>query len=153
MAKVINILNSGDGDFPVPFLRTLKVKSGTAGSILPGYLIIADGSNPGYVAAAPDDTDTDDVVVGVAASQSTETASADGTVEVETAPYLLVNIFAKTPGSLTRAMVLTNRYTLNVSSGNYTLDQSTTTKGIFRLWDFDDTTTGLCWATIQCTAF
>lgn len=149
MAKVINVINTPDGQFPKTFPVTLKVKSGTVKSILPGYLLIKDAGNAGYAMAAPDNTDTDDVVLGVAMSASTETASADGTVEFQTASTLLVQIFAKTPASLTEAMKY-DVYTLNVASGAYTLDQATTTKGIFRLFNFDDITNGLCLATINC---
>lgn len=147
--KVINVINTTDGQFPKTFNTTLLVKSGTVSSIIPGYLVIKDGSNAGYAAAAPDGTDTDDTILGVAVSTSTETASADGVVEVVTAPRLLVQIFAKTPGSLATSLLLDN-YALDVTSGNYTLDQGTTAKGIFRLVGYDNTTTGLCTASIAC---
>ena len=150
MAKVINVINTTDGQFPKTFNVELKVKSGTTSSILPGYLVIKDGSNAGYAAAAPDGTDTDDTILGVAVSTSNETGSADGVVQVVTGPRLLVQIFAKTPGSLATALLLDN-YALDVTSGNYTLDQGTTTKGIFRLVSYDNTTSGLCTASIACS--
>lgn len=153
MAKLISTIQQVGGQPVATFLNSFNVKSGTSASIQPGYLVITDTSNPGYVKAAPDDTDTDDLVVGVANAASTETASADGVVTVESAPTLLVNIKAKTPGSLTTALKLTDKYTLNVSSGDYTMDQSTTTKGIFRLLSFDNTTQGNCVCSIQCTLF
>jgi len=48
-------------------------------------------------------------------------------------------------------MKFTNKYVLDVTTGNYTLDQGTTTKGLFRLLDFDNTTDGNCTASIDCT--
>jgi len=153
MAKLISVMEQVGGQPVATFKSAFNVKSGTAASIKAGYLVITDTGNAGYVKAAPDDTDTDDLVVGVANSDSSETVSADGTVTVEAAPTLFVKIKAKTPGSLTSALKLTDKYTLNVSSGDYTLDQSTTTKGIFRLISFDNTTDGNCEATVQCTLY
>lgn len=151
MSKLIQVVNQIGGQPVATFTKPLEVKSGTSGSILPGYLVIADGSNPGYVKAAADACDTDSVIVGVANSTSSETASADGTVTVEAAPVLFVKIKAKTPASLVATMRYTNKYILDVTSGNYTLDQGTTTKGLFRLLDFDNTTDGNCLASIDCT--
>lgn len=150
MARLIQTLNNGDGGFPVPFTQDFDVYAGAVGSIIPGMLVISDASHPGYVIAAPDATDTDDIIVGVACSTSTDTVAGNGTVSIETAPYLLVNIFAKTPGSLTQALKL-DLYNLDVTAGSYTLDQGTTTKGIFRLFEYDNTTTGKCIASIKCS--
>lgn len=155
MANVIKVLGTPEGSganvsaslaFPP---EGFKVKSGTTGSILPGYLVTKDGSNAGYVKAAPDATDSDSVIIGVAADTSSETASADGNVHVITAPVLLVSLKAKTPGSLATAK-LVDKYILDVTSGNYTLDQGTATKGIFRLMSYDNTTDGNCVATLAC---
>lgn len=151
MAKLIRVVNTVAGQPVATFQKALEVKTGTTGSILPGYLVIADGSNPGYVKAAADACDTDSVIVGIANSTSTETASADGTVTVEAAPVLFVELFAKTPANLTASMRYTNKYILDVTAGSYTLDQATTTKGLFRLLDFDNVTNGKCLASIDCT--
>ena len=152
MANTISVINQIPGQPVATFMKALEVKAGGSGaSILPGYLVIADGSNPGYVKAAPDATDTDSVIVGVASSTSTETASVDGTVLVEAAPVLFVSLKAKTPANLVATMRYTNKYILDVTSGNYTLDQGTTTKGLFRLINFDNTTDGNCLASIDCT--
>lgn len=151
MSNVISVVHQIGGQPVATFKKPLEVKAGTAASIKPGYLVIADGSNPGYVKAAPDATDTDSAVVGIASSESTETASLDGTVLVEAAPVLLVRLKAKTPGSLLATMKYTNKYILDVINGNYTLDQATTTKGLFRLLDFDTTTDGNCLASVACT--
>jgi len=148
MASVITVLNALSGGTAKPAQVSLPVKSGTAGSILPGYLVIVDGSNAGYCKAAADGAASTAVILGVANSTSTETASADGTVTIDTAPVLVVRIKAKTPGSLTAAMKLTDKYILDVTAGAYKLDQATTTNGIFKILDFDNTTDGNCIATL-----
>lgn len=153
MAKLIQVLEQVGGQPVNTFMKSFNVKDGTTASIKAGYLVIADGSNPGYVKAAADACDTDSTIVGVANSDSTETATAVGSVTVECAPVLVVAVKAKTPANLTTAMKLTNRYILDVTSGNYTLDQGGTTKGLFRLLDWDDTTNGNCVASIQCSLF
>lgn len=155
MANVIKVLGTPSGNganlsASMPFPAAgYKVKAGTTGSILPGYLVIKDGSNAGYVKAAPDATDSTSVILGVAADTSTETASVDGNVHVISAPVLLVELAAKTPASLATSKLL-SKYILDVTSGNYTLDQATTTNGIFTLHDYNDTTTGICKATLAC---
>lgn len=151
MAKTIQTFQVLGGEAVPTFMLQLPVKAGgSGGSILPGYLVIADGSNAGYVKAAPDATISTDLIVGVANAQSTETASVDGFVTFEAAPVLIVKIKAKTPANLVSTMKFTNKYQLDVTSGNYTLDQGTTTNGIFRLIDFDNTTDGNCIASVQC---
>lgn len=126
-----------------------KVKAGTAGSILPGYLVIKDGSNAGYAKAAADATDNTSVILGVAISTSTETAAADGNVNVTWDQNLVVEIYAKTPGSLATSKLLSS-YILDVTSGAYKLDEATTTNGFIRLLDYDNTTSGKCIAVITC---
>ena len=153
MAKVLEVINQLSGT-PVHTLQmTFPVKAGAAASIKAGYLVIVDGSNAGYAKAAPDGTVTTDLVLGVATSDSTDTASADGVVQIQSAPVLLVRIKAKTPGSLAATMVLTNKYQLDVTTGNYTLDQGTTTNGIFTLLSYDNTTDGNCIAAVACNKF
>jgi len=148
MANVIKVLNSLSGQPVYSFPVTLKVKAGAVGSILPGYLVIVDGGNAGYVKAAADTCDSDAKILGIASSTSTDTVGADGTVTIDTAPVLYVELFAKTPANLTAAMTFTNKYILDVTSSNYTLDQGTTSKGIFTLVDYDNVTNGLCHATL-----
>lgn len=150
MAKLISVVNTGEGGVPNVFPISLDVKSGTTGSIQPGMLVIKDGSNAGYVAAAPDGTASPSVIVGVAASTSTETASADGTVDVYYDDVLWVEIYAKTPANLVQSM-LYSKYILDVTGGNYTLDQATTTNGFITMMDFDNTTDGLCRALLHCS--
>ena len=145
MAKLVKVL----GTFPAStnvatFPVKLPVYAGAASSIKAGMLVITDGSHAGYWKAAPDATDTDTFVnAAVAAGDSTETASANGVVEVIVAPRLMVEVLAKTPANLTAAMKGV-AFILDVSGGDYTLDQATSTKGIFNILDFDNTTTGTC---------
>ena len=153
MAKLITVFNPLGGEVVPPLPLPLKVKAGAVGSIIPGMPVIADGGNAGYVKAAPDGTINTALVVGVANSTSTDTVATDGTVTVDAAPVLLCKMFAKTPANLTAAMVLTNKYTLSVSGGAYTMDQGTTTNGFIRLLDFDNVTNGLCTVSIQCNAY
>lgn len=155
MANVIKVLGTPTGNganvsasMPFPAVG-FKVKSGTAGSIVPGALVIKDGSNAGYAKAASDGTASTSVILGVAADTSDETASDDGNIHVISAPVLLVSLKAKTPASLATALLL-DKYVLDVTSGNYTLDQGTSTNGIFRLMDYDNTTDGNCIATLAC---
>lgn len=150
MAKTIQVLQSLGGEATPTFFVSLPVKSGTSASVQPGYPVIADGSNAGYVKAAPDNVTSADLLAGIANGASTETASADGVVTVEAAPVLVVALKAKTPGSLVSTMKFTNKYTIDLTSGNYTLDQGTTTNGILRLVSFDNTTDGNCVATVAC---
>jgi hypothetical protein len=148
MAATIKVLDSLGATFTNSFITTLKVKAGAAASIKPGYLVIVDGGNAGYVKAAADACDSDAKILGVANSESTDTVVADGVVTIDAAPVLLVAIKAKTPANLTAAMTFTNKYILDVTSGAYTLDQGTTTKGIFTLVSFDNVTDGNCIATL-----
>ncbi len=147
--KSIKVLNTGVGSFPVPMpFPPLKVKSGTAGSILPGMLVIVDGTNAGYVKAAPTGTASTSVRVGIAIGTSSETAGADGTITVESSPELVVQMYAATPGNLVTATNL-GKYTLDVTSGDYLLDENDTTNGFIRLLSFDNATNGLCTAVIS----
>ena len=149
MANVIQVVNSLEGEQAVPtFTYSLPVKSGTVSSVLPGYLVIKDGGNAGYVKAAPNATASTSVVLGIACSTSSETAAADGTVDIITAPTLTVALKAKTPGNLTAAMPFAV-YILDVTAGSYTLNQGTTVNGIFRLISYDNTTNGNCIATLS----
>lgn len=146
--KKFEVLNGGSGNFPTPLLKELDVKSGTVSSIKPGQLVIRDGSNAGYVAKGTDGLTNAAIVVGIAASTSTETAAADGKVLVESAPFLLVRGYATTPANLAQAVKLT-AVTLDVSSDDFTIDENDTTNGFIRIFDYD-ATTGEVTAAFQC---
>ena len=148
MAKVLKVRGGLAGQqIANPFPVTLPVFAGAVGSILPGYLVIVDGSHAGYCKAAADACDTDSTILGVANSTSTDTVAADGTVTIDAAPVMMLEAYVKTAASLTTAMVLTNKYILDVTSGSYTVDQGTTSKGLFKIVQILDSTTGL----ILCT--
>lgn len=162
MAKVIRVIGDLSGSrtdvaaLPggystggTPSQGGFLVKAGTAASIQEGYLVIKDGSNAGYAKAAADACDSTAVILGVATSASTETAAADGYVTVQWMQNLLVEIYAKTPASLAISKLISS-YILDVTSGNYKLDEATTTNGFIRLLSYDNTTDGKCLALITC---
>lgn len=135
--------------------RMFKVKAGAAASIKPGYLVIEDDGNAGYVKAAADAyASTTSKILGVASSTSTDTASADGILpSITTADKMVCKMYAKTPANLTQAMRFTGKFILDVTAGAYTLDQATTTNGVLKLVDFDGVSTsptyGLCTVVIS----
>ena len=144
MAKVIEVIGSPEGSTQFAALPSaLTVKAGTTASIGRGFLVVDDTGNAGYSAAAADGTASTADILGVANGPSNETASADGVVNIVTAPRIMARMFAKTAGSLTEAMK-NDKFILDVTSGNYTFDQATTTNGFIRLIDILDTTTGEC---------
>lgn len=150
MAKLISVTNTGEGGVPNVFPISLDVKSGTVSSIKAGTLVVKDGSNAGYVAAAADGTASTAVVVGVAASDSSETASADGQVNVYSDANLIATMFAKTPANLVQSMKYA-KYILDVTGADTTLDQATTTNGFITMMDYDNVTDGNCNVIIHCT--
>lgn len=154
MAKKFEVLNQLGGGFPTTLLTKLLVDAGAASSIKAGMIVTVDGGTAGYVLEGVDGLDTDGApVVGIAASDSTETATVDGYVDVITAPVLVVKGKATTPANLAQALILTNKYTLDVSSEDHTIDENATTKGLFSILSYDNTTDGNCIATIACRKF
>lgn len=144
MAKYIQIVGTPEGSTQFASMApNFPVKAGAVSSILNGYLVIQDGSNAGYFAAAPDTTDTDSFIFGVANAPSTDTVAADGVVNVYRGTRILARMFAKTAGSLVSTMV-GSKFILDVTSGNYTFDQGTTTKGFIHLLEILDAVTGEC---------
>jgi len=149
MANVIDVLGSLDGVANTPnFRTTLAVKAGAISTIKRGYLVIKDGGNAGYAKAAADACDTDQIILGVALSDSTDTVAADGTVEIIAAPVMYVKLKATIPANLVATMKY-SVFILDVTAGSYTLDQATSTKGLFRLISFDNVTDGNCIATLK----
>ncbi|REK57578.1 MAG: hypothetical protein DWQ49_08915 [Bacteroidetes bacterium] len=121
-------------------VRTFDVKSGAAASIAVGDLVVVDGSNAGYVAKAANGASSSSTWVGRAVTTSTDTASADGTVEVEYAPTgLIVRGTPTTVGNLAQAIKGT-KVTLDVASGTQTVDENDTSSGILTVVGYDDTT-------------
>ena len=143
MAKYIKVISQLAGQqVASPFPVTVPVEAGTTASIKPGMLVIT--ANAGYWGAAPDGTDTDTLInAGIATSESTETATANGTVTIDTAQVMVVQLFAATPGSLAAASKGV-AWVLTVSAAGYLMNESSATKGIFNLLDYDNTTNGYC---------
>lgn len=147
--EVIGILDGGGESIVIP---PLPVKAGAAASIASaGIPVIVDGSNAGYAKVGADPVISTDNLLGISSGMSTDTASADGTVQIYAGSKLLIKAYAKTPASLTAAKVLTaNKYQLDLTNGDWTFDESTTTNGVFKLLQILDSTTGLCLGTITC---
>lgn len=148
MASVIKVLNTVDGQFPKTVIRKGKVKAGSVESVKPGYLVIKDSGNAGYLLAAANGTASTAEIIGIATSTSNDTAAADGEFEY-VAGNLICEMVAQTPGNLA-ATALYDQYTLDVSSGSYLLDENDTTNGFIRLLDYDNTTDGNCIVQINC---
>jgi hypothetical protein len=114
-----------------------SVESGAAASISAGDLVIV--GNAGYVATAADGASSDDVWVGMALTDSTDTAAADGVVQVMYAPDgLVVRGIPTTPGNLA-ATILNTFVTLDVAAGVQTVDENDTTKGVLNVVRYDTT--------------
>ena len=116
--------------------HTYAVKAGAASTIKAGEMVIKDGSNAGYVSAAADGASNSSVWVGVAASTSTETATADGTVEVYDNPMTVFRGKPTTAANLARAIVFT-QVTLDVGSVYQTIDENDTSSGTFIITDYN----------------
>lgn len=118
--------------------RSFSVQAG-ATPILVGEPVIVDGGNPGYVIAAPDGAGSTSSFAGlVAASDSTQTASADGIVTVYDDPEIIVRGKATTPANLPVANKLT-KVTIDLTGGVYTFDEDDTVNGVATIVDFDTT--------------
>lgn len=119
-----------------PSAETYDVKAGTAASIKAGQLVIVDGSNAGYVKLAPNGTSNTSTFVGLTATDSDETASADGTVQVYDVTGIRLVGQATTTGNLAQSVKLTS-VTLDVTSGVQTIDENDTTNGVLVILDYD----------------
>jgi len=112
---------------------TKDVKSGAAGSINYGDLVRPDDGNPGYVKKGVNaDTATLFSTCYYAISTSTDTAAADGTVEVLYCPSMLLKGTATTPANLLQAVIDT-RVTLDVAGDAQTIDENDTGTGFMRI--------------------
>jgi hypothetical protein len=137
---------------PATASKGMIVKANTK-AIKIGDLVIVDGSNAGYVTTIADSAQasSDNVLIGIAAGDSTQTASVDGEVVV-TIPVgtgLYCKIGALTKGSLAASQLYLNR-TIDVSAaGVATFDQGTATKGIAKLLGYNSTT-GECEVFLRC---
>lgn len=129
--------------------KEFDVKSGAAISIQKGDLVIVDGSNAGYVKKAADGAANTARWIGIAESDSDDTASADGTVQVLFSPSgLLVRGLPTTAANLTQAIKLT-LVTLDVASGVQKVDENDTTNGVLAVYAYN-TTDGTIDVVVPC---
>lgn len=131
------IVGTLDGNEPTT--ASFDVKSGAAASIEAGDLVIVDGGNAGYVKKAADGASSTAEWIGMATGASTDTASADGTVQVAfSGAGLIVRGQATTPGNFAQAIKRT-RVTLDVSGGVQKVDENDTSNGVLRIWAYSVT--------------
>lgn len=120
------------------------VKSGAAETIGINDVVIADSNNAGYVTimgTGATEGDSDETFVGVAVSASTDTATADGYVDIvqpENAGWLELEMKAHTASNLARALVGTKVMSGAGTKGAQTIDENDTTKGVFKILDPHD---------------
>ena len=127
-----------------PESKTFAVASGAAASISIGDLVVIAN---GYAAKVADGGGVNTSnFYGLATTTSTDTASANGVVNVTFCPSgLIVQGIATTPANLTAA-VLYDKVTIDVSGSTQTVDENDTTNGGITIYEFvgtDYATTGL----------
>ena len=125
-----------DSGGEAPKSHTYAVYAGTAASIKAGDLVTKDGSNQGYVKVAVDGGSSSLVWVGVAATTSTDTATADGVVDVFDSVTNVIRGYATTSSNLARSLVFT-QVTLDVTSSVQTIDENDTSSGTFIIVGYD----------------
>ncbi len=109
------------------------VKAGAVASIAIGDLVIPDDGNDGYVRkVANGENSTTATRVYIATSNSSDTASADGTVELVTAPGMILEGTATTKANLAQGVIDT-KVTVDVAAGVITIDEDDTTNGFLRI--------------------
>ncbi len=129
---------------PALAAKGLKVKANTKAIAL-GEPVILDGSNAGYVTtpASGSKLDSTSILVGFATSTSTQTASADGVVEVDVPSNgvtMRIQLPALATGSLAESILYANRaLDCATSTGVWTFDQSTSSNGIAKAISYDAT--------------
>lgn len=112
-----------------------RTKAGSA--IKAGELCIQGVSgDEKYAKVAVDASDTDDIWIGLAASNDTATASADGYIDIYDDPDAVLIGKATTSANLTDA-ILNTKVTLDVASSVQTVDENDTTKGCLCVIDYD----------------
>ena len=116
--------------------RTIDVVAGTTASISIGDLVTVAN---GYAAKVANGGCAADGRYGLAMSDSTETTTADGSVQVIFCPSgLLVMGAATTPGNLAQG-VLYDRVTLDVTAGVQTVDENDP-NGVLTIFPYDNDT-------------
>jgi hypothetical protein len=124
----------------VPPVQSYDVYLGSATSIKAGEPVVKDDANAGYVTTRAVDVTSGDTFVGVALSDSSDTASVSGKVFVAKAnPATLFRGKAKTKASLAQSQKNTN-VVIDCTSSAFTVDESTTSNGIACIQDYNSTT-------------
>lgn len=130
-----------------PYLeQRFQVKAGSATSILTGEPVIQNtGGDSEYVKIGSSLVSTPDTFVGIATSDSTDTASADGVVYVAMPTFGTVyRANAKTLASLSTANLLT-KVILDLTGSKWTIDESTTSNGFCQMVGMDTSTGEVDW--------
>ncbi len=119
-------------------VQRFLVKAGAAASIKSGEPVLQNtGGDAEYVVKAAADVTTSDTLVGIAMTDSTDTASVDGYVDVWIPDGAsIIRGYAKTKGSLASTVRLT-KVIIDLTSGTFTIDESTTTNGFMLIVDYD----------------
>ncbi|MCP4255474.1 MAG: hypothetical protein GY775_19135 [Candidatus Scalindua sp.] len=108
-----------------------QVEAG-ATPILAGEPVIQDPASPQYVIAAPDGADNTSTWIGVAQTNSTETATGDGQVSVTDDPKVLYRGKALDPSILSPGISNT-KVTVSLVGDQYTVNAGTTLNGVLTL--------------------
>ena len=123
------------------------VDAGAVSTILMGQIV--DFHTSQYVKEAANGATTSALWCGIAASDSDETATADGEVDVYRHPAgLLAFAKATTPANLA-ATVLNTIVTLDVTGTVHTVDENDTSAGAMRIRDYDSAT-GVVLVEVPC---
>lgn len=123
---------------PVSIVR-FQTKGGQT-AILAGEPVIQDTSGDvEYVQPAGANITTSDTFVGIAVTNDTVGASADGEVWVAIpSAGTVIGAYAKTLASLASTVKLT-KVVIDYTDPKYTVDESTTTSGFCLILDYDST--------------
>lgn len=104
-----------------------------------GEWVVQDaGGDEEYVVGASDGASNSQTWVGVAASNDTVTASADGFVYVYDDPSYIFRGKPTTSGNLATTLINT-QVTLDVSAGAHTIDENDTASGTLLIRGYDST--------------
>lgn len=131
------------GDFLVansrgenPKSTPYQTKAGQT-AIKAGEFVVKDTSDDvEYAVGAANGASSTSIWIGVAASNDTVTASADGVVEVYDDPQYIFRGKPTTPANLASTLINT-QVTLDVTNGKQTVDENDTSNGTLIIRDFD----------------
>lgn len=120
-------------------LQRFQTKAGNTAIKAGEPVIQGTGGDAEYVTVPSADVTTSDTFVGFAVTGDTVTASVDGYVDVLIPSSSTVfRGKAKTPASLATTQILT-KVVIDLTSSNFTIDESTTTNGFCQIVGYDAT--------------